>query len=145
MSRQGFTIAIVRWPEGGAPLSDIRRRVFVEEQSVPEALEWDGLDGEAVHVLAHDDNGSAIGCGRLLPAGKIGRMAILPEWRRRGVGSAMLGALIGMARQQRLPAVELSAQVDAIPFYEKAGFRAYGSIYMDAGIPHRDMRLVLTV
>lgn len=138
-----FSVDAVDWHSAGAALAKTRRRVFIEEQSVPEALEWDGLDEDAVHVLARDDANQPIGCARLLPQGKISRMAVLPEWRGQGVGRAMLRALIELARKQDLPEIGLSAQTHAIPFYEHAGFRVCSGIYDDAGIPHRDMRLVL--
>lgn len=89
--------------------------------------------------------GSPIGCGRLLPEGKIGRMAVLPEWRNRGIGRAMLQTLLAAAREQGMTEVALSAQVSAIPFYEKAGFSVCSDVYLDAGIPHRDMLLRLTI
>lgn len=112
---------------------------------MPEALEWDELDEAAMHMLALSAAGVPIGCGRLLPAGKIGRMAVLREWRGQGVGRTLLQALLEMACRQGLPAVSLSAQVQAIPFYQRVGFEAYGDSYLDAGIPHRDMSLQLSV
>jgi predicted GNAT family N-acyltransferase len=139
-----FSVIAVDWLSAGAALAEIRRRVFIEEQSVPEALEWDGLDENAVHVLASDDANRPIGCARLLPQGKIGRMAVLPEWRGSGVGRTMLETLVALARAQGLPEVSLSAQTHAIPFYEQAGFRVCSEIYDDAGIPHRDMVLALS-
>jgi predicted GNAT family N-acyltransferase len=139
-----FSVIAVDWPSAGAALAEIRRRVFIEEQSVPEALEWDGLDEGAMHVLASDGANRAIGCARMLPQGKIGRMAVLPEWRGSGVGRAMLETLIALARAQELSEVSLSAQTHAIPFYEQAGFRICSEIYDDAGIPHRDMVLALS-
>jgi predicted GNAT family N-acyltransferase len=139
-----FSVIAVDWHSAGAALAEIRRRVFIEEQSVPEALEWDGLDENAVHVLASDDANRPIGCARLLPQGKIGRMAVLPEWRGSGVGRTMLETLIALARARGLPEVSLSAQTHAIPFYEQAGFRVCSEIYDDAGIPHRDMVLALS-
>jgi predicted GNAT family N-acyltransferase len=139
-----FSVIAVDWRSTGAALAEIRRRVFIEEQSVPEALEWDGLDEGAVHVLASDGANRPIGCARLLPQGKIGRMAVLPEWRGSGVGLAMLETLIALARAQGLSEVSLSAQTHAISFYEQAGFRICSEIYDDAGIPHRDMVLALS-
>ena len=139
-----FSVVAVDWQAAGTALAEIRRRVFIEEQSVPEALEWDGLDENAVHVLASDNANRPIGCARLLPQGKIGRMAVLPEWRGRGVGRTMLETLIALARTQGLPEVSLSAQTHAIPFYEQAGFQSCSEIYDDAGIPHRDMVLALS-
>lgn len=128
----------VGWADGGDKLAAIRRRVFIEEQHVPEALEWDDLDGGALHLLAFVD-GNPVGCARLLPGGRIGRMAVLPEWRRQGVGGALLQALIASARRQGLQQVTLSAQVHAIPFYQHHGFSICSDSYPDAGIPHRDM------
>jgi len=135
---------MVNWREGRLALSAIRRQVFIHEQQVPEALEWDGLDDTAMHVLATDATGLAIGCARLLLEGKIGRMAVLPEWRGKGVGCALLQAVLATARQQGMAEVRLSAQAYAIPFYQKHGFALCSDIYMDAGIPHRDMVLRLS-
>lgn len=140
-----FSVYAVNWQGAGAALKEIRRRVFIEEQDVPESLEWDELDGNAIHVLACDGKGRPIGCGRLLPEGRIGRMAVLPEWRSKGVGRAILQTLLEIACEHSIAEVRLSAQVTAIPFYEKAGFKLYSEVYMDAGIPHRDMYLKLTV
>jgi predicted GNAT family N-acyltransferase len=136
-------VNIVSWKDAGSALADIRRHVFIEEQSVPESLEWDGMDDDAVHVLALDAT-HAIGCARMLSGGRIGRMAVLPEWRGRGVGRAMLETLIALSREQGLAHVSLSAQTHAIPFYAKSGFKVCSEIYDDAGIPHRDMVLTLS-
>jgi predicted GNAT family N-acyltransferase len=136
-----FSVNAVNWQGAGAALKEIRRRVFIEEQAVPESLEWDGLDVDAIHVLACDSKGHPIGCGRLLPEGRIGRMAVLPEWRGKKVGSAMLQALLEIARGRGMAEVRLSAQITAVPFYEKAGFTVRGKIYMDAGISHQEMVL----
>jgi predicted GNAT family N-acyltransferase len=132
------------WQEQKKALSEVRRAVFIEEQKVPEALEWDGLDATATHVLAVCDEGSPVGCGRLLPDSRIGRIAVLQVWRGRGIGRALLQELLAIARQQGMPTVSLSSQTQAIPFYEQAGFSAYGPVYMDAGIPHRNMSIKLT-
>jgi len=137
-------VQLVSWEEAGSALADIRRKVFIEEQLVPEHLEWDGLDDSAVHVLALDDQHRAIGCARMFPDGRIGRMAVLPAWRGRGVGRAMLEVLLELARERKLQQVSLSAQTHAIPFYADAGFTICSSIYDDAGIPHRDMLLILS-
>ncbi|NAZ38290.1 GNAT family N-acetyltransferase [Rubellimicrobium sp. CFH 75288] len=119
----------------------IRRRVFIEEQGVAEALEIDGLDGEAIHLLARE-GGRAIGTARLLlrgEVGKIGRVAVLPEARGRGAGAALMEAALEVLRARGARQARLGSQVHAIPFYERLGFRAEGPVYDDAGIPHRDM------
>lgn len=122
-------------------LRRVREPVFVVEQQVPIEMEWDALDPICQHVVARDIENRPIGTGRLAPQRKIGRMAVLKEWRGRGVGEALLVALIDAARAQRWPDVELSAQVDAIGFYEKYGFVAEGEEFLDAGIRHKMMRL----
>ena len=93
---------------------------------MPLELEWDDLDPRSHHVLARDRDGHPIGTGRLTPEHKIGRMAVLPAWRGKGVGEGLLLALIEKARQLAWPEVSLHAQVDAIGFYAKFGFQAYG-------------------
>ena len=117
----------------------VREQVFIQEQHVPEALEWDGLDEEAIHVVAQDNHKQVIGTARLLKDGHIGRMAVLPIWRQQGVGSAMLKALLLIAQQRKLPKVFLHAQISATGFYERHGFHALGEEFMDAGIPHHYM------
>ena len=125
-------------------IKTVREMVFIEEQHVPEELEWDGLDEAASHVIALDSHAQVIGTARLLDNGHIGRMAVLAEWRRQGVGSAMLNALLGLARQKHLPRVFLHAQTSAIDFYKQHGFSLRGEEFMDAGIPHRYMERTLS-
>lgn len=134
-----FRIAAVSFAEAEDALRTVREAVFVREQQVPLELEWDGLDAEAVHVLAEDGEGGPIGTGRMLEDGHIGRIAVLPEWRGRGVGRALMAALLEIARRRGLDRVHLSAQTEAIGFYEMLGFTAHGPEFMDAGIPHRHM------
>jgi predicted GNAT family N-acyltransferase len=138
------TITQVTWQQAGEALAEIRRRVFIEEQAVPEALEWDGLDEGAVHFLATDARQYPIGCARLLDGGRIGRMAVLTSWRQQGVGRALLDAAMAEGRRQGLAEMTLSAQTHAIGFYENAGFVVCSDIYDDAGIPHRDMARALS-
>ncbi|MTH65703.1 GNAT family N-acetyltransferase [Paracoccus shanxieyensis] len=121
----------------------IRHEVFVIEQHVPEAEEWDGRDGEAIHLIARDDSGAPIGTARLLlegATGKIGRVAVLKAARGSGTGAALIRAsLQELAGIQGITRAKLGAQTHAIGFYEKLGFSAYGPEYLDAGIAHRDM------
>lgn len=145
MTPQNFRIEAADWTceRDRQALLDVRLEVFVHEQGVPLALERDGRDHACRHVLARDDAGQPIGCGRLTPRHKIGRMAVLPSWRGSGVGAAMLRQLVEWARLQGWPEVTLGAQLDAIGFYEREGFSAYGDVFDDAGIAHRAMRLAL--
>ena len=143
MSEQAFSVVVADWPRDRSALSEIRRKVFIEEQGVPEALEWDDGDSQALHLLALDRNDRPIGTARLLPSGQIGRMAVLKSWRRRGVGSALLTALFEAARAGDYPPLFLNAQLTALCFYERQGFNAEGDVFLDAGIPHRRMSMEL--
>jgi len=139
-------VDLVEWEQGEPAIRFIRETVFVREQGVPLELEWDGLDPKCRHVLAWNDQGEPIGTARLCPNGnqsKIGRMAVLKAHRGRGVGRALLNALLDHARAQGVAQLFLSAQTTAVEFYERAGFQAGGAIFEEAGIPHRSMTLVL--
>ena len=120
----------------------LRRTVFIEEQNVPEADEMDDLDGEAIHLLAWQDD-VPVGTARLLirgNIGKIGRVCVLPQARGTGLGAQLIRASMDMLRVQTgVTTAKLGAQTHAIGFYEKLGFVAQGPVYDDAGIPHRDM------
>jgi predicted GNAT family N-acyltransferase len=125
-------------------LRAVRNPVFVVEQNVPIGLERDALDAQCTHVLAFDAENRPIGTGRLTTQRTIGRMAVLAEWRGRGVGDALLLRLIELAKTKAWPEVSLHAQVSAMGFYLKHGFTAYGPVYEEAGIPHQSMHLDLT-
>lgn len=124
-------------------LRRVREAVFIEEQGVPRDLEQDALDPLCHHVIARDADGAPIGTARLTPDHRIGRMAVLSAWRGRGVGEALLRALLVEARQRQWPAVSLHAQVNAERFYARHGFLPEGDRFVEAGIEHQDMRRVL--
>lgn len=135
-----------------APTRDIatcralRRAVFIEEQGVPEAEELDDLDDRALHLLALRD-GRPVGSARLLVLGevvKVGRVCVLADQRGQGLGTALMRAAVDLARGvPGVVRVKLGAQTHALGFYERLGFVAFGPGFLDAGIPHRDMVLVL--
>jgi predicted GNAT family N-acyltransferase len=135
-------IELAPWSAAQNEARRIRFAVFVEEQRVPAELELDDMDEPSVHALAFEGN-EAVGTGRLLPDGHIGRMAVMKPWRGRGVGAALLRRLIDAARERGDREVLLSAQVHALGFYRAQGFAAYGEVYDDAGLPHQSMRLKL--
>jgi predicted GNAT family N-acyltransferase len=120
----------------------IRRRVFIEEQRVPEEIEMDADDAHAFHAIASLD-GVAIGCGRMVDHGdgevKIGRMAVLQEFRKTGVGAQILRFLIERARERGIRKAILHAQLTAEGFYLKEGFSPVGGVFDEAGIAHRLM------
>ena len=130
----------------------IRQRVFIDEQGIGEDVERDGFDDVAWHLAAWDGD-TAIGTARVLgldrahrvvrpmrgTIAKIGRMAVLPAERRRGIGRRLLEAALDLARREGIGRAELSAQEYVVPFYLRAGFRVEGERYEEAGIAHRRM------
>lgn len=139
-----FTVKPASWSTDAATLCAIRLKVFVEEQHVPLELEWDGEDERCEHALACSPDQTAVGTGRLLTDGRIGRLAVLREWRGRGAGSALLEYFLQLARKKGFATVTLHAQVRATNFYARHGFEAHGDEFMDAGIPHVEMSRTLS-
>jgi predicted GNAT family N-acyltransferase len=139
MNVAGVRVVTGTWAELGAAASAIRHEVFVEEQQVPVELELDEFDAVSLHALAYDGV-TALGTGRLLPDGHIGRMAVRREARGAGVGSMLLHALMQQARLRGDAGVVLHAQLTARGFYERHGFAPKGAVFMDAGIEHIAMR-----
>ena len=139
----GFTIRVLSWSEALPLARPVREKVFIEEQQVPLELEWDEWDERCDHAVACDAQGHVIGTARLAPDGKLGRMAVLREWRGRGVGAALLDALLGRARERSLARVTLHAQTHAAGFYRRFGFSERGGEFLEAGIPHLEMSLEL--
>lgn len=120
----------------------IRFAVFVEEQSVPEEIEMDNRDAVCVHVLAFDDRHAPIATARIDidEGGKVGRLAVLPSYRRAGVGTAVMKALHSVALDRGLNSVWCNAQVSAVPFYRALGYRVTSQeSFYEAGIAHLRM------
>lgn len=138
-----FTVSLVTWHDGEPLLKSIREAVFIREQGIPAELEWDGHDKGCRHALAISHQGDAIGSGRMLADGHIGRIAVLPQWRKQKVGTAIMEALLDYARANDYQQVDVDAQTYAMPFYRKFGFAEHGETFMDAGLPHIRMRLKL--
>lgn len=139
-----IVILIKAWQDAKQDAYPIRKRVFIEEQGVPEEMELDEFDLHARHALAYAGS-ECIGTARLVTLagsiGRIGRMAVLPRYRGQGIGRQLLETLLKASQSQDIKQLELHAQVSVIPFYEQFGFITQGDIYDEAGIPHRDMIL----
>jgi predicted GNAT family N-acyltransferase len=124
------------WDDLAAAARPVREAVFVREQQVPPEMEWDEFDARSRHVVAFDAAGRPVGTGRLLRDGHLGRMAVLPAWRGRGVGRALLERLLEAAVAAGQGELALHAQTQAAGFYGRFGFIAAGPEFMEAGIPH---------
>lgn len=120
----------------------LRHEVFVVEQNVPIEEERDALDATATHLLARQD-GAATGTARIVfidDIAKVGRVCVTTQARGTGLGAALIKAAIQVASERDgIAKVKLGAQTHALGFYEKLGFTAFGPVYLDAGIEHRDM------
>ncbi len=141
-SPAGIELQLLDWVQAKPLAEHIRRTVFIEEQHVPESEEWDDEDDEAIHVIAIH-NGQAVATARITLAGKIGRMAVLKAHRKHGIASMMLLKLIKEAQQQGHQEIKLWSQTYAQGFYKKHGFKTQGDVFLDAGIPHIEMSLLI--
>lgn len=137
------------WVALKADAGAVRRTVFIQEQGIDEAEEWDSDDARSDHVIVRSRAGLVVGTGRLIPpddsepaagrVGKIGRMSVIKSCRGVGVGERILNALLDIARQKGFQRIRISAQVAAQGFYSRAGFVADGEVYDEVGIPHQAM------
>jgi len=135
-------VRIAPWDAEREVLRRIRTVVFIEEQNVPQHEEWDEFDETSTHFLVTLDD-EPVACGRLMPSGKVGRMAVLREHRGKGLGLELLRFIERYARRQGFEQLYLHAQSYALPFYERGGYVAYGEHFLEADIDHRAMRLSL--
>jgi predicted GNAT family N-acyltransferase len=131
------------WEQAQPVAGPLRFAIFVGEQNVPPGIELDDLDASCTHAVAYDADGKGIGTGRLLPDGRIGRMAVVVDWRRRGIGAEILEALIAEARKRGHKQVVVAAQLRAAEFYRSLGFVAEGKVFEEAGILHQHMHKAL--
>ncbi|WP_042383799.1 GNAT family N-acetyltransferase [Streptacidiphilus melanogenes] len=134
-----------------ADVRAVRHEVFVVEQRVPVELEYDELDATSVHVLARAEDGTPLGTGRLIHGPQalaatgcegrvlLGRLAVRQPARGTGLGAALVREIEAAGREHGGVELELHAQVQALGFYERLGYVAFGEEYPDAGIPHRSM------
>ncbi len=142
MSEVDCSVVQVKWQDMESYLRRIRTNVFIEEQNIPEEMEWDEHDKNCTHVIVKI-NGNYVATGRVLETGQIGRMAVLKPYRQMGIGSKILIKLLSIAAAKMLKAAFLNSQLDAIGFYKKFGFEEEGSVFDDAGIPHRKMKKLI--
>ena len=136
-----FVISIVSWSDKQAELTSVRRAVFIEEQNVPEIIELDGKDPDFILVLATDTKGRPVGTARMDRKGRIGRMAVLQNYRRQGIGRKMIQTLMDYGRKNAITNFHVSSQITAVGFYKKIGFEPFGEKFLEAAIMHINMKL----
>lgn len=138
-NRMFVRMEVLPWEQAERAAKPVRLAVFVQEQGIDESEEWDESDPVSWHALAFVGE-ECVGTGRLLPEGKIGRMAVLKAFRRKGVGAAVLQALMDEALRQGFYELSLSAQHHAVLFYRQFGFETEGEPHIEVGIPHQWMK-----
>jgi predicted GNAT family N-acyltransferase len=144
VAEQQIECVLTTWTADSRSLRRIRREVFIDEQRVPASEEWDDDDNVSVHALARL-NREPVGTGRLNPAGKIGRIAVVARLRGRGIGALILRRLLEAAHDRGIREPFLHAQLQAVPFYERFGFRREGEVFDETGILHVRMRYLTGV
>ncbi|MEI6026146.1 MAG: YbgC/FadM family acyl-CoA thioesterase [Betaproteobacteria bacterium] len=139
------SVATGAWDQLAATAHSIRHAVFVQEQGIAPDIEADGADAHALHAVATNQFGMAVGAGRAIldeqHSARIGRMAVLASVRGAGVGAALLSALVEGCRARGAREVMLHAQRDAVAFYARHGFVPRGSAFEEVGIEHQEMVL----
>lgn len=130
---------IADWEKHKKELSAVRHEVFVLGQNVPIELEIEEADKNYTHILARAGD-KPVGTVRLNSEGHIGRVAVLKEYRKYGIGQEMMRQIEEVAFELGFESLELNSQCHAIPFYEKLDYKVYGDIFLDAGIEHRHMK-----
>jgi len=140
INKQDLTCNIADWENDNKILSSVRRQVFIEEQNVPEDLEYDGYDKSSIHYMAIYAN-EVVAVARLKPDGQLGRMAVLSKYRNYGIGSELLRFILQNIPASNNKIIFLHAQTSAINLYKKQGFVEHGEIFYEANIPHKKMVL----
>lgn len=139
LRNNALQIKSVSFDEYANEITQIRNTVFIEEQKIPTDLEWDNQDKNAYHFIVISEQNETIAYARLLPSGKLGRVAVLIQWRNQGLGSMLISAICENASKLGLDAIHLSSQRSAIDFYLKLGFQAIDKMHLEAGIEHQTM------
>jgi hypothetical protein len=131
-----------RWDQLQQDAKLIRTQVFICEQGITEADEWDDQDVISQHFVIYDQD-QPIATARLLQNHSVGRVAVVKAYRGQGIGQMIMLEIISYAQKQRLSVLTLSSQVHAISFYEKLGFTVQGNSYDECGISHIEMTMNL--
>jgi predicted GNAT family N-acyltransferase len=139
-----FRVELRIWDEARKHAEPVRYAVFMADKDAPPGVELDDIDPQCIHALAYDESGRPVGTARMLPDGGIGRLVVLRDWRRRGVGGALVDALIEEARKRGLAEVSVSAPLQAAEFYRELGFVADGKVVKEGERLYQRMRRALS-
>lgn len=143
MTETALRLVVTTYAEAEADIQIVRRTVFQDEQGVDPAIDWDGLDATATHLMAywHD---RPVGTMRIRylneTLAKIERVAVLADYRGYGIGRALVQQAIELLDRQQIPQIKLNAQLQVQDFYQKLGFQPWGDVFDEAGISHLEMR-----
>lgn len=137
-----FTVVVGDWHSLQQHAKHIRELVFILEQDIAPEDEWDDQDPISTHFVVYDAD-QPIATARLLSNDHVGRVAVLKEYRSKGIGKLVMQEIIALAKQQQRKELILSSQVHATQFYSGLGFAVQGESYLDCGIPHVDMVMTL--
>ena len=129
-----------RWDQLQQDAKLIRTQVFIVEQHIPEAEEWDDYDAISQHFVIYDQD-HPIATARLLQNHSVGRVAVVKAYRGQGIGRMIMLEIIAYAQQQARPDLRLSSQTHAVSFYQQLGFIVQGDEYDECGIPHIEMTM----
>lgn len=143
MTAEDIQFITTSWEEHNRELKQVRNAVFIEEQHVPKEMEWDEFDNQSVHFLVLHNN-NAIATARLKPDGQIGRIAVIKNYRHKGIARKLLTTVILHAKNNDFDMVYLHAQKQTIDFYKQFDFIINGEEFIDAGIQHQAMFKILT-
>ena len=132
-------IHTVSWDDASSALRLIRQKVFIDEQQVPEDLEWDAEDKTAIHFLGKEGN-RPVACARLIKDSQLGRLAVLKDYRSHGWGSRLLRAVEQYLVEKKKTKLTLNGQANSYSFYFRNGYRSTDEMSWDASIPHIEMQ-----
>lgn len=134
-----FKFKQVTWQFASPEILKIRQKVFVIEQRFDKEVICDQYDNDCYHILVRDKSDKAVGCGRLIPDGRISKIAVLIGFRGKGLGTNILTHLISIAKKKNIPNLTLNAETELVHFYDQQKFHIDGPVYMKQGIPFRRM------
>ncbi|AYU54826.1 GNAT family N-acetyltransferase [Staphylococcus debuckii] len=122
---------------------ELRKKVFVDEQHVPQENEFDQFEDESTHIIGYDDNNLPIAAARYRSyheMAKIERVVVAKPFRKHGIGRQLMQFIEQQAKNDGFKKAILNGQIQAQPFYESLGYQPHGAIFLEEGIEHIEMQ-----